>query len=121
MSRKKYKSAAEKQKAYRLRHGQKRKVPLEIRRGIKLGSQEGDLRAKKEGETWEEYKLYIDKAIKGSRAREKGGVAFIPKEGQKPGVSGELDEGYYEIQHQHEKSLEKLGEGKKVRRRRKQK
>ena len=121
MSKKKYKSAAEKQKAYRLRHGQKRKVPLEIRRGVKLGSQEGDLRAKKEGETWEEYRAYIDKAIKASRAREKGGIAFIPAEGQKSGAPGELGEEYYETQYQHERSLEKLDVPRKIRRRRKPK
>ena len=114
----KYKNAAEKQKAFRLRHGQKRKVPLEIRRGVKLGSQEGDLRLKKEGETWEEYRTYIDKAVKDSRAREKGGIAFIPTAGQKAGVPAELDEEYYEIQYQHEQSLKKLGVGRKARKRR---
>jgi hypothetical protein len=54
----KYKNAAEKQKAFRLRHGQKVKVPVEIRRGEKLGSQETDLRAKKEGETWDGAEIY---------------------------------------------------------------
>lgn len=122
MGRKKvYKSAAEKQKAFRLRHGQKRRVPLELRRGVKLGSQEGDLRAKKEGETWEEYKAYVDKAVKAARAREKGEVAFIPGEGPKPSASGEFGEEYYEIQRQHEKTLAELQEGKKIRRKRKRK
>lgn len=118
---KKYPNAAARQKAFRIRHGQKRKVPLEMRRGVKLGSGEGDLRAKKEDETWEEYKVYIDRAVKSSRAREKGATAFIPMEGQKSGVSGEMGEEFYEVQREKEEAFAKLGKGRKLKKGRKQK
>lgn len=119
-----YKTSAEKQKAFRLRHGQKRKVPIEIRRGQKLGSQEGDLRPKKEGETWEEYHEYILKSTEAARKREeKAGTAVaktwgagakrIVTDGKEP----ELTEEYYEVQRKKEEGFAKLGKGRKVRKR----
>lgn len=70
MTKKKYANAAEKQKAWRIRHGQKRKVPLEFRRGESLGSSETTFRARKEGETWEEYGKYISTSVEAARKRQ---------------------------------------------------
>lgn len=70
MSKKKYKNAAEKQKAYRLRHGQHRKVPLDLRRGELLGASETTFRDIKEGESWEEYGKYVSASVKAARKRQ---------------------------------------------------
>ena len=123
MTKKKYKNAAEKQKAYRLRHGQKPKVPLEIRRGEKLGSQEGDLRARKEGETWEGYHMYIKGAIQKAKFRLKDVVVMQEGEdgdsiGAKRSVGGykepTMSEDYYEIRERYEKELEQKQKGRKI-------
>ena len=105
MSKKKYANAAEKQRAWRLRHGQKRKVPLEIRRGQELGSGETTLREKQEGETWQEYHEYILKSIEGARGRERRASGKLIK-GEKPG--GDMrwvlvyPGDYYEMQRERE-------------------
>ena len=128
----KYLNAAARQKAFRIRHGQKKKVPVEIRRGEKLGSQEADLRQKREGETWEQYRVYVNKAVERARHRQIGQVTpqvgagdEEDSKGAKRSVGGykepELGEEYYETRYQHKKSLKKLGKGRKIRRGRKQK
>jgi hypothetical protein len=113
MSKKKYKNAAEKQKAYRLRHGQKRKVPLEIRRGEKLGAQETDLRAKRDNESWDEYHIYIEKVIAKARQKQARAVVTQDKEitpgASRGGTEPVMGEDYYEIREAHEASLKKLG------------
>ena len=119
MSKKKYENAAAKQKAYRIRHGQKRKVPLEIRRGEKLGAQESDLRAKREGETWEDYHAYIGNAI--AKARQKQARAVTTQDkvtspgASRGGTEPVMEESYYEIREEHERSLKKLGERRRIR------
>ena len=127
-----YLNAAARQKAFRIRHGQKKKVPVEIRRGEKLGSQETDLRQKKEGETWDQYQVYVNKAVERARHRQAGQVTSQVEvgdeedsKGAKRSVGGykepEMGEEYYETRYRHEESLEKLGKGRKIRRGRKQK
>jgi len=115
---KKYKNAAEKQRAWRIRTGkQKEKVPISIRRGEKLGTSEGQLRAKKEGETWEEYDKYLHQRV--STARAAGmyqGKPIAKDEGKSIGASRaeggykepEMSEEYYEIRAQYEKGLYEL-------------
>ena len=78
MSKKKYKNAAEKQKAWRIRHGQPRKVSIELRRGEELGASETTFRLRKEGESWEEYGKYVEESVSAARKRQasaKGGGA----------------------------------------------
>lgn len=101
---KKYKSNAEKQRAYRIRHGQKPKVPLEIRRGQPLGSSDTTFRDKKEDETWEEYAKYIHKSIQTARRRQEkaSGTVEIVEEPRGVGSSKRankqqvIPETYYE-------------------------
>lgn len=125
MSKKIYKTAAEKQKAYRIRHGQRRKVPVTMRRGEKLGAQETDLRAKKEGESWEEYHTYIEKTITKARLKQAKATTTRDEEvkpganrkGKEPGFDKEwreIDEDYYEIKEAHEKMLKALEERSKI-------
>ena len=122
MGRKKiYKSVAEKQRAWRIRTGkQKVKVPLAIRRGEDLGTSEGGLRAKKEGETWESYHLYIkerlNKAV-GSKRMSQGAATKIEegystgaRRGSRGAVEPEFSEDYYELRAQYEKGLLELDE-----------
>jgi len=111
-----YANAAEKQKAWREKHGQKRKVPLEIRRGEELGSSEATIRPKKEGETWEEYHTYINRATTTARKRQArigGGKIRIPKPGGDV-IRSEFGEDYYETRYQYEKGLEELGKGGRI-------
>jgi len=114
-----YKSAAEKQKAYRVRHGQKPKVPLEIRRGEKLGSGEAEIRGKLPNETWEDYSKYILRYIAlshralGSRTLEKerqDQVETAPKATRRVGkyIEPSMSEDYYEISLKYEKELEEI-------------
>ena len=65
-----YRNAAEKQKAWRIKHGQKRKVSIEIRRGERLGASESEIRGKKEGETWEEYHTFVARTVTTARMRQ---------------------------------------------------
>ena len=120
MGRKKvYPNAAARQKAFRIRHGQKRKVSIEISRGERLGSQETDLRAKKEEETWEQYQVYINKAVEAARRRQASEV--VPQidnkgdsKGAKRSVGGykepSIGEEYYETREQYEAQIKKIGE-----------
>lgn len=73
---KKYKNAAEKQRAWRIRHGQPHKVPLALRRGQRTGASETELRERKEGESWDDYHKYIGKTVLLARRRQElaGGV-----------------------------------------------
>lgn len=117
---KKYKNAAEKQRAWRIRTGkQKRKVPLVLREGEQKGTSEGQIRERHKGETWEEYHLYltarfakatgvsreqgkpIDSGKRGVTARRGGGV--------EPVYPGD----YYETQREYEKTLE-VKKGRKI-------
>lgn len=113
MSKKKYINAAEKQKAWRLRHGQKRKVPIELRRGEPLGSSETTFRAIKEGESWENYGKYVHASVEAARKRQ--GVAG-GKERIDLKSGGEIKGGqvfpvdYYEMRIE----FEKPPEGKKM-------
>ena len=128
MSKKKYANVAEKQKAWRIRSGkQKRKVPLELRRGEPLGSSEVELREKKEGETWEEYHKYISATTAVARKRQQsargagskeqivsaGGSAR--KERRFQGVDETVFSGdYYEMRKEHEEELEKSTKSRKI-------
>ena len=119
MSKKKYENAAAKQKAYRIRHGQKRKVPLEIRRGEKLGAQETDLRAKRDNESWEDYHTYIQAVTRKARQKQAKAVTTQDKEtspgASRGGIEPVMDESYYEIREEHERSLKRLGERRRIR------
>ena len=122
MTKKKYANAAEKQKAWRQRHGQKKKVPLEIRRGEELGASETTFRQKKEEETWEEYHKYLTASINAARKRQvSAGGKEIKKEVEKPG--GDLGRqrvysgDYYEMRREKEKPLE----GRKIKEKRRKK
>ena len=114
MTKKKYANAAEKQRAWRLRHGQKRKVPLEIRRGEELGASETTFRQKKEEETWEEYHKYLTASINAARRRQASAGGKEIKGEVKPGgdTRGQrLYPGdYYEIRRE----LDKPPEGRKI-------
>ena len=117
---KKYKNAAEKQRAWRIRTGkQKQKVPLEIRRGQELGAQETKFRERKEGESWQEYHEYIQKSVSSARYRqERAGGAAAAKEEKGSAVGArranidyaetEWSEDYYELRVKYEKELEAL-------------
>ena len=112
MSKKKYKNAAEKQKAWRIRHGQRPKVPLELRRGEELGASETTFRERKEGETWEEYHEYVLASVKAARKRQAsakgaGGKEKIEKPGGDVKGVGVYSVDYYELQRQREIDLEK--------------
>ena len=111
----KYLNAAARQKAYRLRHGQKPKVPLAIRKGEKLGSQEGDLREKKKGETWEQYREYVVKSVVTARRRQEKkqtNLSEVWGAGARRTLVGahepEITEEYYELRYKYEKDLEEL-------------
>ena len=124
----KYKNAAEKQRAWRIRTGkQKEKVSLALRRGERLGSRES-FREKKEGETWEEYGKHIQACVASTRIESAKGRIPLSKD-----KAGSLDRGvlsrrayatyeeptmgeeYYERQYQREKDLTK--DGRKIKRR----
>lgn len=79
MSKKKYTSKAEKQRAWRIRHGQKRKIPTLKKERERLGASESELRAKKEGETWSEYHTYLLSSVSSARKRQEkaGGVQSL--------------------------------------------
>ena len=126
MGRKKiYRTVAEKQRAWRIRTGkQKVKVPLPLRRGEKLGTSEGFIRAKKEGETWKEYHVYIQERLgKAKSATMEGGLP-IENEGEESigakrifgrGTEPEMSEDYYELRAKYEKDLLELeNKGRKV-------
>ena len=119
MTKKKYRNAAEKQRAWRIRHGQPRKVPLALRRGEEMGASETTFRQKKEEETWEEYSKYIQSSVSAARKRQvSAGGKEIKKEVEKPG--GDLREqrvypgDYYEMRRE----IEKAPEGRKIKEKR---
>ena len=135
MTKKKYANAAEKQRAWRLRHGQKKKVPLEFRKVEELGSSETTFRNKKEDETWEEYHKYLTSSINAARKRqaiaggkerkdEKPGGRRGMKAKQKGKVKNMEKEEvvfpveYYEIQRERELELEKIIKGRKIKEKR---
>ena len=112
---KKYHNAAEKQKAWRQRHGQKVKVPLALRRGERTGSRDY-LRERKEGESWTEYGKYIQTVVAATRVSEgkgrvkieEGGKGVIQKRAFASYEEPTMDEEYYERRREHELSLEKV-------------
>ena len=135
MTKKKYKNVAEKQKAWRIRHGQPRKVPLEFRKVEELGSSETTFRNKKEDETWEEYHKYLTSSINAARKRqaiaggkerkdEKPGGRRGTKAKQKGEVKNMEKEEvvfpveYYEMQRERELELEKIIKGRKIKEKR---
>lgn len=122
-----YKSAAEKQRAWRLRHGQPSKVSTDIRIGEKLGTSEAYLRAKNSNETWEEYHRYIQTRVGKARVFKSEQVPIETKEGDSIGakrvvgkyVEPSMDEEYHEIRRRYEADLEKLvKKGNKIKQRR---
>lgn len=119
MSMKKYANAAEKQKAYRLRHGQRPKVPLALRRGEELGASETTFREKKEGETWEEYGKYINASVQAARKRQAAAGGKESKEVVKPGGDERGQRvypgDYYEMRRETEKPQ---AEGRKIKEKR---
>lgn len=127
MTKKKWKNAAEKQREYRLRHGQKRKVPIPMRRGEKLGTSEGQIRERNEGETWEEYQRYIKlRILRAWIATAKDPHKPITdEEGEskraRRAVGGykepEMGEDYYERRREHEEVLVKATKRRRVTRR----
>lgn len=117
---KKYANAAEKQKAWRIRHGQKKKVSVVIRVGEKLGTSEAQLRDKRKDETWEEYAKYLKTRVARARAFKSEQIPVESEGEESVGAKRAIgkykeptmDEGYYERQREHEISL---GEATKVR------
>ena len=125
-----YKNAAEKQKAWRIKHGQKRKVSIEIRRGERLGSSESEIRGKKEGETWEEYHTFVARTVTTARMRQAkatGAAGSLEKEndytyeesvGAKRSYGKthepEMSEDYYELRAKYEKDLRELDKRGKI-------
>jgi len=117
---KKYANVAEKQRAWRIRSGkQKQKVPLELRRGQRLGASESELRAKREDESWDEYHAYILNSVKFGRIRQEkahGGASSTKESWHTVGgrrvnvdyAEPTISEEYYEIRHRYEKELEGL-------------
>lgn len=122
---KKYKSAAEKQRAWRIRTGkQKEKVPLPIRRGEKLGTSIGQIRNKAEGESWEEYSVYLKTrlskaAIATARdphkpLKETEGESLKASRATGKYKEPEMAEDYYELREQYERDLEALNKRRKL-------
>ena len=119
----KYKTVAEKQRAWRIRHGiQKVKVPIPIRRGEDLGTSEGSIRAKKEGETWKDYHTYITERLKKAHASDRpSGLPIVDEKGVSVGakrgfgkeVEPQMTEDYYELRVQYEKGLMELDNKRK--------
>lgn len=120
----KYKNAAEKQKAWRIRHGQVKKVPLAIRKGEKLGGSEALLRGKKKGETWEEYHKYIENRVEKARAfkseqvpiEDNGEDSIGAKRATGKYKEPTMGEEYYELRRKYEEDLEKLKTWRKLKR-----
>ena len=122
-----YRNAAEKQRAWRIKHGQKQKVPLVLRRGQPLGSSTADLRAKSEEESWEEYHEYILNSVEKAHGREKKAMGATRRNGNIPKPGGreqptrrfevkeetEFSEQYYELRVQYEKGLMELDNKRK--------
>ena len=121
MSRKKYVNAAEKQKAWRLRHGQKKKVPLALRRGEELGASETTFRQKKEDETWEEYHKYLTTSINAARKRQVSAGGKEMKVVEKSGGDTRGQQVYSGDYYEMRREMEKPPEGKKIKERRRKK
>ena len=117
----KYKSAAEKQKAWRIRHGQLHKVPLELRRGEELGASETTFREKKKEESWEEYGKYVNASVQAARKRQvsakgAGGKEKVAKPGGDVKGVRVYSGDYYEMRRELERDLEKLTKRRKLKR-----
>lgn len=118
MGRKKlYKNAAEKQRAWRIKHGQKRKVPLPLRRGERLGASESEIRAKREDETWQQYSIFLKGMVQAARKRQQaagGAVTGIDDKEHSTGAKRtttpyhepEMGEDYYERRQAYEASMD---------------
>ena len=123
MTKKKYANAAEKQRAWRIRHGQKQKVPLEFRKAEQLGASETTFRQKKEDETWEEYHKYLTASINAARKRQISAGGKERKE-EKPGgktrakgegKNSENEEIVFPIEYyERRREWEKPPEGRKI-------
>lgn len=118
MTKKKYKNVAEKQKAWRIRHGQKKKVPLELRRGEELGASETTFRNKKEGETWEEYHKYLTASINAARKRQAASGGKEMKEVLKSGGDTRGQQVYLGDYYEMRREIEKPPEGRKIKQKR---
>lgn len=108
---KKYKSAAEKQRAWRIKHGQKPKVPIAMRRGELLGSSETTFREKKEDESWEDYAKYVNKSVQSARKRQEKASGAIERTQELGSLASErakqqpgIPETYYERRRRWEKT-----------------
>jgi hypothetical protein len=122
MSKKKYANAAEKQKAWRIRSGrQKKKVPLEIRRGEALGASETTFRQKKEDETWEEYHKYLTASINAARKRQISVGGKVMKDVEKSGGDTRGQRVYSGDYYEMRKEVEKPPEGRKIKQKRRKK
>lgn len=114
MTKKKYANAAEKQRAWRLRHGQKKKVPLVLRRGEELGASETTFREKKEEETWEEYDKYILASVHAARKRQAIAGGKEIKEAPKPGGDTRGQRVYPGDYYEMRREIDKPPEGRKI-------
>ena len=118
MTKKKYKNAAEKQKAWRIRHGQSRKVPLALRRGEELGASETTFREKKEGETWEEYGKYVEASVRAARKRQASAGGKEIKGEVKPGGDLRGQRVYSGDYYEMRREANKPPEGRKIKEKR---
>ena len=118
MTKKKYANAAEKQKAWRVRHGQKKKVPLELRRGEELGASETTFRNKKDGETWEEYSKYLKASVLAARKRQISAGGKEMKGDLKPGGDTRGQRVYPGDYYEMRRKQDKPPEGRKIKQKR---
>ncbi|MCK4307392.1 hypothetical protein KAW50_04095 [candidate division WOR-3 bacterium] len=114
MTKKKYANAAEKQRAWRIRHGQKQKVPLALRRGEELGASETTFRQKKEDESWEDYHKYLTASINAARKRQKSAGGKEIKREVKPGGDARGQRVYPGDYYEMRREVDKPPEGKKI-------
>ena len=121
MTKKKYANAAEKQRAWRIRHGQKKKVPLALRRGEELGASETTFRQKKEDETWEEYHKYLTASINAARKRQASAGGKEIKGEAKPGGDLRGQRVYPGDYYEMRKEADKPPEGRKIKEKRRKK
>ena len=121
MTKRKYANAAEKQRAWRQRHGQKKKVPLLLRRGEELGASETTFRQKKEDETWEEYHKYLTTSINAARKRQVSAGGKETKAVEKPGSDERGQQVYPGDYYEMRREMEKPPEGKKIKEKRRRK
>lgn len=122
MGRKKvYRNAAERQRAWRIRSGKQRvKVPVIMRIGEQLGTSEGQIRKRKEGETWKEYSMYLKTRLAKAEASSRHGQPVAQDsssvDARRGGVEPVYPGDYYEMKREQVASYQegKIKGGRKI-------